>query len=163
MKNKIKVVMLPTKQGVIAKNEKGELLYALDYLVTHFDGDANHTPQHIHLICDEIIYHNRFGNQDIDLNEVAYDSRAEVVGKVSHVGGGFNFKATLQFPKDNDLQKNRHITHDCRKVLATTDESLGLPMLPEWFVKDYVSDNDSIDEILKEDDFAQWHIENIGL
>ena len=39
-----------------------------------------------------------------------------------------------------------HSTAVCKKIVATTDESLGLPLIPESFVENYVKSNGQIKE-----------------
>jgi hypothetical protein len=74
-----------------------------------------------YLIDSEEIYCGLDGSQNILVNGFVLDLKEKQVGRVAHVGGAFNFKATIQFPGDADLHKNRHVTANCRRVLASTD------------------------------------------
>ena len=69
----------------------------------------------------ESIEYDSFGRQGVELNDCVLDVETEEIGYVSHIGSGFNFKSTLQFPNHEDLHENRHCTFNCRKVIASTN------------------------------------------
>ncbi len=87
-----------------------------------------------YLIESTEIEHDTFGNQDVKLGDCVLDVRTKEIGYVSHIGGTFNFKATLQFPEHEDLHENRHCTFDCRKVLASTNGINGTAILKPYYL-----------------------------
>ncbi|MCK9273206.1 hypothetical protein M0P65_06700 [Candidatus Gracilibacteria bacterium] len=88
------------------------------------------------------------GNQEIQLDDIVVDIENNIIGKVSHIGSAFNFKGTLQFPKNDDPQINRHCTFNCHKVIATTDPSLNLPLIHQSFIEEYVEKQGKINELM---------------
>jgi hypothetical protein len=69
-----------------------------------------------------------------------YKSSYQKVGKVSHIGGPFNFKNTIQLNGNPDLHIDREILDYAKKIILTTDWSLkGVQSIDieflEWFVK----------------------------
>ena len=78
-----------------------------------------------YIIEDKAILDHHTGVlQNVEIGDIVMDVYDGVVGSVSHIGT-WNFKSTLQFPKNDDLHINRHCNFHCRKVLASTNSSDG--------------------------------------
>lgn len=88
-----------------------------------------------YLIESAEIEHDSFGIQDVKINDCVLDIKNGEIGCVSHIGGSFNFKGTLQFPKHDDLHKNRHCTFNCRKVITSTNGINGTTILKFNFLE----------------------------
>lgn len=109
LKKKIEVVILPTeKASLILSNDGNELMY--DSNTVHLGGykkDCVFTPQHLYFISDEIS----------KVGDWYYDSHNNII-----------LKATTQ---------SDHNIYQYKKVIASTDKSLGLPEPPLAFIHKY--------------------------
>jgi hypothetical protein len=105
--------------------------------------------QYLYFVSDREMV-NDYGILEVKLDDIYYDSNNKTIGTLSHIGGPWNFKGTVQFPKDDDLRNNRHCAFNCFKVLATTDSSLGLPLIGQPFLEKYVEKQGKIDEVMIE-------------
>lgn len=104
---------------------------------------------YIYVTSEEEIQYYADGTQEVKLNEVLINKRDNIVGQVSHIGSSFNFKGTLQFPKDNDLHNNRHCTFDCRRVILCNNPDLPIQQLTTEEVE-YLKSVDSFEVEKKE-------------
>jgi len=114
-----KVVMLPTNN-----NYKGILIKDDDSNLLGFNKEyglssilKSYTPQHIYFTSEDAIEQGDWYIQPEGLRKSAAKTD------------------TCAFPKDS------------YKVVASTDSSLGLPMIPESFIRDYVELSGAITEV----------------
>ena len=88
--------------------------------------------QHLYFISNEEI---KMGDWCICSD---YRNSYQKLGKVSHVGSPGNFKNTIQIGGNTDLHIGRENLTYCKKIIATTDKSLGLPQPSKEFIEAYV-------------------------
>ena len=160
MFKKHKVVMLPNTGDVIKERhvlkciksfdlgmiddfhnaeKEGTLFYGYNIISKEFYSWNNEhwQSQHLYLLLDEEISYNPNGGTD----------------------GLFLCLHELDHPKDA-LVTNVGNCKGCRKIIASTDESLGLPKLPEDFIKHYCKSK-GIDEV--EIEYENKYIEPEGI
>ena len=123
---------------------------------TTWNGKGGYQAHELYFVSDDKIDYYPDGSQEVELGEILFDESDNIIGIVSHIGGPWNFKGTLQFPKNDDLHNNRHCTFQCKRVIATTDSNLDseLPQIHDRFVQAYVSADGKIDEVQVEYEFS---------
>ena len=132
---KSKVVMLPTNEevpdlsgGRLWININKELKISKPNMLC--PGPKEY--QHLYFISNEEI---KMGDWCICSD---YRNSYQKLGKVSHVGSPGNFKNTIQIGGNTDLHIGRENLTYCKKIIATTDKSLGLPQPSKEFIEAYV-------------------------
>lgn len=130
MKQKVDVVILPTKDfsSHISKGKINNFLfYSPDGLGSMKESIKNaEEPQHIYFVS---------ATDEIKENDLAFGERwskpiQNIYGPIGSVIGS----------KD-------YIADNFKKIVATTDTSLNIPLIPEQFVKDYVTAQGNIREV----------------
>ncbi len=128
MKNKYKVVMLPTENDreshYITKRSDGEISYKRFNEI-----DPWTKPQHLYFLSNE---------------EIKEDDWKYCPNK----GNGIDIGKGL--PKPNygaRITRGGNACKDCRKIIASTDPSLHLPGIPQSFLRQYVAAQGKIDEV----------------
>jgi len=124
MENKLlcKVIMLPTEKNSRLFLRRGELEYAA------IGAELAHEPpqwltQHLYLVSD--------GSGRLKKDQWG----------ISASPGGYNL-----FKSSGDVAHNTRDA-DYFKVEATTDRSLGLPLIPQWFIEEYILKQGEIDKV----------------
>ena len=144
MKN---IFLIKTKhESSLFKTEEGILLY------NHSIEKRNCKSQFLYITNNKEIEYDSFGNRDVKIGEYLIDIKEKIVDKVSHIWEVFNFKGTLQFPKEEDLHLNRHSTFNCQKIIATNDTSLiedGVQAVDNLFLSFFVENQPDYVEVIK--------------
>ncbi len=119
----VKVIMLPTKKA----NIKGQICqfdYGLNIAGVE---DIGYPAQHLYFVCDENIKKGEYGLDTFIKNclpnPIKFDELEEEL-----------------------WAKDKH----WKKVIATTDIDIGLPLIPDSFIQDYVKVEGKIDEVMVE-------------
>lgn len=121
MKKKVMVVMLPTEKGIIYKGNYTNDLSTINLSSIHTE---HYTAQHLYFISNDEIR-----NRDYVIMLDDFD----------HV-----FSTVQQYTAEPE----QHINKNHRRVIATTDKSLNLPLIPESFVSKYVEEQGNIKEVM---------------
>lgn len=145
MKTKCKVVMLPTNNKthiVICYNN--HILYAKELQESR---ELIQT-QHLYLVSD---------NEEEEVDYIFIDYKRAKIPTYDTDNSPIKKVCKVIYDKDDILIPYTYIYNTPRgeemiecifayKVIATTDESLGLPLIPEQFVKEYC--NKQVDEVI---------------
>jgi hypothetical protein len=85
--------------------------------------------EHYYLLDTKDIFYDGFGFNDdrLKMGFYFYDKEEKVIGRLSHVGGPWNFKGTVQLNGDPDLHVGRVCGFNLHRVIASTDPTIGLP------------------------------------
>lgn len=125
------VAILPTKGGIRISKDTKKLLVLEDTELKLESWGVVHVgkPQHLYFICDDELKENDWFISDVpEPNEVL---------------------KCKGFGDYNSVYSDELSTHkmNCFKIVATTDESLGLPLIPQSFVEDYVEAKGEIGQV----------------
>ena len=123
---KCKVVMLPTNQKSRLFKAGGSLHY-LSHAVD--DGEGWRSPQHLYIISDDEITSKKLLNTN-DYYYIRNHYNEWYVGKFN--GVSFDF-----INNDGNFDSNLFV---CKKIIATTDVSLGLPQPSQQFIQKYIEE-----------------------
>lgn len=129
-KMKVKVIMLATNE-VNAKNQICKFDYGLAIAGT--DADLGYPAQHLYFIS----------NKEVQVGDwyIAERNTGKKLSKCCNKHEGMIISEHGYYPYDIE---------ECKKVVATTDTSLNIPLIPQSFVEKYVKKNGVIDEVMIE-------------
>lgn len=146
LSQKVEVIMLPTdKSSPIGyhfdKKKEGEVNYAPDFGFELFDTTRNfqHRPQHIHLVINDKIYE---GDTVLHFNGVKW-----LIGKYKN--------PSKTYDETNCVALSPRTR--AKKIIATTDPSANIPLIPVSFIKKYVAANGKISIVSVEIEFGACH------
>lgn len=132
-------VLKSIEVGDVIKNIKsGEYCIATKEADDNYYYPDNWQPQQVLLLEYKPIEYDVYGNQEVVIDELVFNVKDNILGRVSHIGSAYSFKGTLQFPKDDDLHNNRHCTFNCHKVIASSTPILGIPTFQPEFLAGWV-------------------------
>jgi hypothetical protein len=129
MLKKHEIVMLQSnKASILALNkEANRLLHARNYLVTVFHGDIHHNTQELYILGTK--------EDKIEIKDwcLLFDDLGHLMSDI---------------PRQYLGEKAEHyLNSGLRKVIASTDESLGLPKVSEGFIKKFIEKYNAGDKI----------------
>jgi len=150
MKKKCNVVMLATIKGDIIP--KGTILAHKINRLTISDIDETkltmgkfyneYTPQHLYITSDD------------EIKEGIYVTDGRHIGLVSlpENDGTVTEKVRKTLFRITDQRNNVHCgdISDFKVILASTDKSLNLPLIPQSFIQEYIEKQGKIDEVFVE-------------
>lgn len=121
------VVMIPDLERNLPEHRWTEWKITLDNTKLDYK-------QYVHSTGLDVYQHLYFtSNEDIKGEDKIYSSHNNTV-----------FECPVQHTTIAQIAKQRDIFH---KIVASTDSTLGLPTIPESFLKQYVSANGKIDKV----------------
>jgi hypothetical protein len=145
-KMKCKVVMLATNKiqanGIQIIKNTGRLRLPITgaELRRIVNNNTNWKPQHLYLISNE------------EIKDGDYCVCVKKFGVLFTDGTEHKFNQLIKVEHEAYYQVNKT---DYKKVIATTDTTLNLPLIPQSFIEKYVEVNDKIDEVMVETELIE--------
>lgn len=139
---KRQIIMLPSKNGNSKIGLNPSALFNKPHLYYFNGGAVYHECQHFFITSDE----------EIKEGDWIYHLSRKEVFRIHHFDSSNNNKTIVTSDKDFLELPNRFIevlVSDCRKIIATTDTSLGLPQPSQQFIEKYIEEYNKGNQIEK--------------